>query len=507
MAIVEPAEAQATEAQSVTSARRKRTSFAGDVLKLVSGTSIAQALGILATPLLTRLYAPEAFGVLALFTSITSIVGVVACLRYELAIMLPERDEEAANLLAVSLLAVAGITALSVPIVTLGRPLLLQALNAPQLGPYLWLVPVTVFFGGVFQALNYWNSRTKQFGRLSVVRVVSSASTHAAKLGAGIAGYATGGALIGGTVLGLALSTLELGRRIWCDDNRLFRASVQARKMLQCIVCHQRFPMIDVWSALLNTFSWQLPALLLSRYFSAAVVGQYSLGLRVLQLPMSLIGGAIGQVFYQRAADAKAQGTLDRFVSSRFRQLVAIGLFPMLVIAVSGRQVFTVAFGEEWAQAGVYAQILSIWTFFWFVSSPISTLIPILGKQGFALAWNMVSIITRFISLWIGAATGSPETALLLFAVSGAVLYCYAALKLFSLCGGAWIEMASLLGRAILGFAPVAAALVLLNASPCPDWVSAAAAGLVLLLYYGREARRDSRVRSAVRRIKSASIR
>ena len=80
---------------------RHKTSFAGDVLKLVSGTTLAQAIGILITPILTRLYAPEAFGTLALFTSITSILSVIACMRYELAIMLPESDEEAANLLGV----------------------------------------------------------------------------------------------------------------------------------------------------------------------------------------------------------------------------------------------------------------------------------------------------------------------------------------------------------------------------------------------------------------------
>ena len=76
---------------------RRKTSFAGDVLKLVSGTTIAQLVGILITPVLTRLYAPEAFGTLALFTSITSILGVIACMRYELAIMLPESDEEVAK--------------------------------------------------------------------------------------------------------------------------------------------------------------------------------------------------------------------------------------------------------------------------------------------------------------------------------------------------------------------------------------------------------------------------
>jgi O-antigen/teichoic acid export membrane protein len=56
------------------------TSFATDVLKLASGTTLTQIIVVLASPLLTRLYGPEAFGFLALFTSITSIIGVIACM-------------------------------------------------------------------------------------------------------------------------------------------------------------------------------------------------------------------------------------------------------------------------------------------------------------------------------------------------------------------------------------------------------------------------------------------
>ena len=50
-------------------------------------------------PVITRLYGPEAFGLLALFTSITASPGSIACMRYEMAIMLPKTDKEATNLL------------------------------------------------------------------------------------------------------------------------------------------------------------------------------------------------------------------------------------------------------------------------------------------------------------------------------------------------------------------------------------------------------------------------
>ena len=128
----------------------KPSAFATDVLKLVTGTTFAQIIAVLASPLLTRLYGPEAFGFLALFTSITSIIGVIACMRYELAIMLPKTDEEAANRLGSSPPCVAVVSGLTVPALYFGGDALLSLLRAPEPGSYLILVSPFVFAGGRF---------------------------------------------------------------------------------------------------------------------------------------------------------------------------------------------------------------------------------------------------------------------------------------------------------------------------------------------------------------------
>ena len=71
------------------SSGNKKENFASDVLTLAGGTTFAQILTILSVPILTRLYGPEDFGVWALYISITSIITVIACMRYEYSIMLP----------------------------------------------------------------------------------------------------------------------------------------------------------------------------------------------------------------------------------------------------------------------------------------------------------------------------------------------------------------------------------------------------------------------------------
>jgi O-antigen/teichoic acid export membrane protein len=415
---------------------KQSSGFAANVLKLVTGSVFAQGLGVLAAPIVARLFAPEAFGVAALFASITGIIGVVACLRYELAIMLPKTDEEAANLLGLSLFFVLIITGISVLIVFFAGDVIAGLLKSPELKKYFWLTPVSVFCGGIFLALNYWNSRIKHFGRLSIARVVSSVVAQTTKLGAGFAGFVSGGVLIGTGILGQIVSTAVLGGQIWRDDRGLFKTSIRWKKMIAGLKRHKKFPIYGTWSALLNTASQQLPALLLAFYFSPKIVGFYALGQAVLSMPMGLVGSAVAQVFFQKASEAhNSTGNLSQVVEEVFKRLVSLGIFPILLLTLIGEDLFIVAFGARWAEAGVYMQILGLWIFFQFISSPISALFSVLEKQRAGLFFNGVLFCTRTASLIVGGMTGDVKFTLLLFASTGVVCYGFLCFWLISKVG------------------------------------------------------------------------
>jgi len=476
-------------------ATKRSSPFATDVLTLVSGTAIAQAIGILASPIITRLYGPEAFGLLALFTSITGIIGVIACMRYELAIMLPKSNEEAANLLGLCLLFVVLITILTGIGLFFGGSIVLAILQAPGLAPYLWMVPLFVFMSGVFLALNYWNSRTRHFGRLSVARITSAVATTGTQLGAGFAGYATGGSLIGANLVGSAISTGTLGGQIWRDDGTLIKKSVSRHGMLNALKRYMKFPLIDSGSALLNTISWQLPVLLLSAFFSPVIVGFYALGMRVLHAPMSLIGGSIAQVFFQRASEASRIGALNILVENVFKVLVNIGLFPLLILTIIGGDLFSLIFGNIWEEAGVYTQILGIWTFIWFISSPLSTLYIVLEKQDFGLKYNIANLITRLGSLIIGGLMGSVYIALILFAISGIVVYGYLCLAMMKFSGVSWLVMKRIVLSNLLLFAPVGCLLIGLKNLNFNSIILVGVACLAAIAYYMYIIRTDTQIR------------
>lgn len=397
----------------------KDPSFSRDVFKLVSGTAVAQAIGILASPIITRMYDPDAFGTAALFLSIVGIIAVVACLRYEMAIMIPKKEEDAANILGLSISISFAMGILTALFFWVGKGQLLLLLNAPQLEPYIWLMPPAVFLSGAFISLNYWNSRTKHFGRLSLARINATFSTTGTQVGAGLAGYATEGSLIVGGIFGSLLSTLVLGVQIWRDNHRFFLENITPIGMRNGLLRYKRFLIFDTWSALLNSLSSQLPILILSGFFTSSIIGYYALAYRVLALPMSLIGSSVGEVFFQRAAKAKHEGNLGALVEKVTGVLILVGIFPLFLLFLFGEEIFSVIFGSNWGEAGLYAGILAPWILIVFTTSPISTLFSILEQQSNSLLANIILIVFRAGSLLLGGILGNVLVGLALFSLFG----------------------------------------------------------------------------------------
>ena len=397
--------------------------FSTDVLTLVSGTTVALIITTLASPIITRLYGPEAFGLVALFTSITGILGVIVCLRYELAIVLPKSDEEAANIFGLCMLLVVLVSIAIIPPLFIFQQPIVLFLNAPQLGQFFWLIPPTLMISGTFLALNYWNTRTKQFKRLSIARISSSVSSTGTQLGAGFLGYATGGVLIYANIFGQLISTSVLGLQIMRDHLSFFKQNISWKGMVEVFRRYSNFPKYDVWSALINTISWQVPVLLLSTFFSTTIVGYYSLGMMMVTLPMSLIGGSIAQVFFQRAAIAQHEGSLSLIFEDAYTFLIKISLFPLLLLTFIGQYLFVFIFGPSWGEAGYYIQILSVWAVFFFISSPISAILTITGKQKTGLILSSINLITRLVSIVIGGILGSATLSIVFFSLSGVLMY------------------------------------------------------------------------------------
>jgi lipopolysaccharide exporter len=408
-----------------------KSPFSRDVLALITGTTISQIITILSAPVITRLYGPEAFGLLAIFTSISSLIGVIVCLRYELAIMLPESDEEAANVLGLCMLIISLMSISSILVVVFLSPYLETILKSSQIGDYFWLIPPSVFLSGTFLALNFWNTRTRQFQRLAVVQVFRSVSITGTQLGFGLAGCATGGILIGASVIGQLVSTLGLGFQIIRDHLSFFRHHITLEKMAAAFKRYSNFPKYSVAAALLNNICLIMPVFILTAYFNPTVVGYYSLGLMVLQFPLSFIQSAIAQVFFQRAAEAKniSPQKLKETVQQTIKPLIFVAIIPVILLALIGPEIFSVIFGAKWEEAGNYVRFLSLWVGIRFIASPISNLFSVFEKQHLTVILTIFELVFPLIAIIIGALSGTALVAIILFSIAAflinIVTYCY----------------------------------------------------------------------------------
>ena len=419
----------------------------------MGGTAASQVLLFAAAPVLTRLYSPDDFGLLALYAALLGIGGVVVSLRYQLAIPLPEDEHEAASVAMAALMAVAGTVVVSgVLVVFLGEPVA-GGLNAPELGPYLWLLPVGLLALGFYQVFKYWAIREKDFAPIARSKVTQSVTAIALQLGL----YPLGPlALLLGQAAGHGAGGGRLAKAALAGRLPLFR-SVTPRSMWAAAVRYRRFPLYSTWGAAFNKVGWNLPALALAPLFSPAVAGIYLLTHRVLVTPQSFIGQAVGQVFFSRAAEAHRSDELGELVRKLVSRLALIGLPPALAVVIVGPQLFDFVFGGQWRQAGEFARWMAPWLFLVFLTSPLSTLFSVLERQAEEMAFQGTLLGARTLALLGGAAIGDELVAVACYALVNAAGYAFLL---------AWIGRRSGAGvRAIagaVGWATVGATIIVM---------------------------------------------
>jgi len=389
--------------RSILKEKLKKGSFVRNVITLMTGTALAHALVVLAAPVLTRLYKPEDFGVLALFLSIVGILSVIACWCYELSIVLPEKEEDAANLLALSIMITTGMSLLTLVVVALFRHSLATLLGAPEITFYLWLVPLSLLGFGFFQTFNYWCTRKKKFKYLAVQKIAQSTTTVGTQMCAGGFLKLGAGGLIGGNIIGNTLATAILGWKIWKVDKNIIRKSINPSKIRKQALKYKKFPRYSAPNGLLNTTSQQLPGILFTLFFGPIVLGYYYLAYRIFSVPMSLLGQAFAQVFYPKASEYyNTNADIKALVRNTYKVLLKISILPSIFLFMFAPTLFDFIFGENWRIAGEYLRLILPWLTIAFIVSPSTFIFPILNRQDIALSYEIVLFVARLISILVG---------------------------------------------------------------------------------------------------------
>lgn len=410
-----------TNLRSIVGSKNKSEYFR-NVVTLMTGTTIAQLVTLAISPILTRLYTPEEFGLLALFVSIVSILSIVATGRYEVAIMLPSKEKDALNIMKLSIIILIMVCSIVLIGCILFNGHIAKLLNNKDIGLWLYFIPITVFFTGLFQNFNYLIIRKKEFKRLATAKILQSSTNAGLSLGFGFGGL-TGGGLIIGNILGQFISATFLGAKLFkIYKNLLF--IFEKKKILHIGKRYNDFLKFDVFAGFFSVATPQSIVILLGIWFSTSLVGIYALTNRVLAAPIYLISKSILDVFRQRATeDYNKFGRCDVVYLKTLKSLSLLAFFPFLILFLFGEDIFGFVFGEQWRQAGYFAKILSPMFFLKFISSPLSFLFYIAEKQKQNLIWQSILFVLTILSIYLGYKLENNNLLFICISVSYSIIY------------------------------------------------------------------------------------
>ncbi len=375
------------------------TEFSRNVFTLVTGTTIAQIIPIAISPILTRIYTPEDFGVLALFLSVSMLVGAIASARYEQAIILPEKDEDALNLIVLSLSFLVVICCMILMVILLFYGRIVILLNNDAISVWLYFVPLMIFLLGSFNIINVYATRQKQYKMIAKANVYKSLVLATIQIILGVVKSGVSG-LISGQIFSTITSTMTLVKNT-VNLRKIFQV-VTLEKIRSLAKRYIRFPKYSLWAIMSNALTQNVVNVSVSSFFSITTLGFYSFANKIIAMPINLIGTSVGQVFYQQALrEQQETGRSVKTFKAVVSKLVMLSFVIFIPLYFVVEDIFAFVFGDKWKIAGQFTKILIPFIMMKFIVSPLSTINNIFDKQIASLIWQIgLLIITLTVLVW-----------------------------------------------------------------------------------------------------------
>lgn len=263
---------------------------------VATGTAGAQAIALGFSPVITRIYGPEAFGSMGTFIAIFEVISPLAALSYPLAMVLPKKDSDAIGLAKISLWIALFTTLLATLVLIIFKASIINTFNLQSIEPYILLLPVTMLFSVLMTITNQWAIRKNLFNLKARTAILQSLIVNSMKTGLGILNPVAI-FLIVTTSFGYLLQALMIFVSI--RSNRKQHSTLEKNNYdpKKLISAHKDFAYYRTPQIFLNSIGQGLPILMLANLFTPAAVGFYVLARTVLFVPTNLIGTSVGRYF------------------------------------------------------------------------------------------------------------------------------------------------------------------------------------------------------------------
>lgn len=396
-------------------------------VSIVTSWNIAISLiQFVLSPIITRLYSPEQYGVFALFNTIVTNLVLIGSLRYTEAIVVTETPGQRNNAIALSFLSIVAVSLLATAVIFLGSEYILQFIGVSWPEYLLYLVPVATVLGGGLEILVSTNVSRKKFLNNGLsgfsLNLLSRGFNifYALNIQARAIGLVWGD--ITGKVAGILVALFSFGNL----KNTLgrFNQSISWTGVRKVAYQYKNFPFYTLPTNLLMLLSGHLPIYFFTIQFNSQVVGNYALSSSLLEIVNRLIPYSIAGVFLPKAMELKKM-SLQHLSESTYKLYWAMFWVALLIFsgfAMLGKIMFPFVFGESWQTAGIYVAILSLQYAVNFIAISLSDVYKVLSKQRFYLNAIIFSVILKFGILLLSVQIGLNEKyALLWFCLAGCI--------------------------------------------------------------------------------------
>ena len=393
------------------------SSIVKNTSKLLTANIIAQAIGLLVYPILTRLYTPDDFGTLNIFLTIGGIATLFATAEYQNSIMLPKSEKSGVACFHVGFvitLIVSLIFVLSIPFASQISALL----NAPELTASYWMLPIYIFVISLWTLLNYWHTRNGRFTSVSAYQITQC--TTGAGLKWGLASFLRNGLIVGSVLAPIiALAT---------NIAATFRTAIRPLLTFDRAECrlmareYANFPKYSLPRSIVNYVSSNLPILLLTPFFSLTEIGFYGMALTLAFTPINLIIRSVFQVFFQDTTQRVQRGESIRGFFRKLTvrtTLIVAPAFAILYLVLP--QLTAWLLGDGWQTTGTYIRAMLPWIFMTTLVGPICYMSDIFKKQKIGFLFELLTFVLRIIGLAVGILYGDFLIAVIGYSTGGFV--------------------------------------------------------------------------------------
>lgn len=378
----------------------KGSEFFNNFFKLSSGIVLAQVLPILFYPLLSRIYTPSDFGLLATASAIVPILSIISSGMYESAILVTKDKQEAANLVGLVLFRSSIFSIILILSVYFFSASFLDYLN-PGLEDWLIFTPLISFFTVIFNCYNEWCVRNKYFSHLAINKIFNTSAVTASKVIFGFAKMSSNG-LVLGDIVGKFLSSVSSTYKAILLDKKYF-SLISINQIIKISKIYSNFPRVLMADQIFNNLGGAIHIFFIGIYFNNDELGYVSMAMSLLTVPVTVISAAIKDVFRQKAIEVYAiSGNCRNIYLRLLKPLIIFGFLFFGLLYFIMPTLLIKFLGPQWSKTATYSLILLPMFYTNFVSMSLGGILILSNKLIVSLYWQILTILLGALAFIIG---------------------------------------------------------------------------------------------------------